>query len=457
MPGKLLPSAILVAATSFLRAQTAATPDLQQILERLDRLEEQNRQLMTEIQALRRQLAVPSGASAESPSPPVITATQADLQDQVQVQAARTAQLDQEKISTEHKLPLTLTGMLLENTYWTGKGGGGLANPTIAAASSGPVNAGATFRQTVLGVKFNGPEIFGGGKVTGSAYADFFGGPGGLLTQYIRLRVASINSDWKNTTLTFALDKPIITPREPDSLAQVGVSPLTSAGNLWLWQPQVRVERRFQFGEQAGLRAQVGVYQTAEGGTGLASSIYSSTLARARPGYQGRFEFWAAGANSRRVEIAPGFHYSTSQVLGQSATSQIFSVDWLIRPFRRVDLTGQFFTGQNVGVVGGLQQGISVLSYDDIKPVGATGGWAQIKVRLTPRLSVNLYGGQEDDANHRLTAGQIAKNQIYAGNVMYRFGSNILAAFEGSQTLTTYTNSGTKSFLHYDLALGYLF
>ena len=456
MPGKLLPPAFLVAA-SFLRAQAPATPDLQQILQRLDRLEEQNRELMTEVRALREQLAAAPAASAESPAAPQAAQAQPDLADQVQVQQARTAQLDQEKIGTEHKLPLTLTGMLLENTYWTGKGGGGLANPTIAAANPGPVNAGATFRQTVLGVKFDGPEIFGGGKVTGSAYADFFGGPGGLLTQYIRLRVASINSAWKSTTLTFALDKPIIAPREPDSLAQVGVSPLTSAGNLWLWQPQVRVEQRFNFGDQAGLRAQAGVYQTAEGGTGLASSPYSGTLARARPGYEGRFELWAGGANSRRIEVAPGFHYSTSQVLGQSVASQIFSIDWLIRPFRRVDLTGQFFTGQNVGVVGGLQQGISVSAYDYIRPVGAKGGWAQIKVRLTPRLSVNLYGGQEDDANRRLTAGQIGKNQIYAGNVMYRFGSNILAAFEGSETLTTYLNSGTKTFPHYDLALGYLF
>ena len=465
MPGNLLSPALVLAGACILSAQAPtapANPELQQVLQRLDRLEEQNREMMAEIRALREQLSARPAVSAESPapaSPPAAAApeaAQAELEDQIQVQQARTAQLDQEKISTDHKLPLVVTGMLLENSFWTGRGAGGAANPTIAAAAAGPVNAGATFRQTVLGLKFDGPEIFGGGKVSGSAYADFFGGAGTLLSQYIRLRVASINSDWKNTTVTIALDKPIIAPREPDSLAQVGVSPLTSAGNLWLWQPQVRVEQRFSLGEQAGLRAQAGIYQTAEGGTGL-TSVYGSSLARARPGYEGRLEFWA-GSGNRRIEIAPGFHFSSSHVLGQSVPSQIFSLDWLARPFRRLDFTGAFFTGENVGVVGGLQQGISVREYgDEVNAVGATGGWAQIKFRLTPRLSVNVYGGEENDAGRDLAAGQISRNLIYAGNLMYRLGSNIITAFEGSQTRTTYLNSGTRTFPHYDLALGYLF
>ena len=45
--------------------------------------------------------------------------------------------------------------------------------------------------------------------------------------------------------------------------------------------------------------------------------------------------------------------------MGQSAPSQIFSIDWLVRPFSRVDFTGTFFQGENVGVVGGLRQGVS--------------------------------------------------------------------------------------------------
>jgi hypothetical protein len=430
-------------------AKAQPSPELQQILERLDRIESQNRELMSEIQALRQQLDTTKAAQPEAPA-----ADSAPLADRVEVQDQRIAQQDQEKISSEHHLPVTLTGMLLFNTFWTGGGAGGADNPTIAPLTGGPVDGGATFRQSVVGVKFDGPTILGGAKVTGSAYVDFYGGTGGTLNQLLRLRVADVDAAWTNTTLSFALDKPIISPREPDSLAQVGVSPLTSAGNLWLWQPQVRVEQRFKFGDQAGLRAQAGIYETSESGTGL-STEYTPSLAKSRPGFEGRFEFWGGGEN-QRIEIAPGFHVSDTQVLGQSAPSRIYSLDWLIRPISWIDFTGEFFQGENTGVIGGLRQGVSVIN-GVVRSVQATGGWAQVKFRVTRRASVNFYGGQEDDWNRDLELGGISRNLSYAGNFMYRFGSNILASIESSQVRTTYLNSGTRIFPHYDLALAYLF
>lgn len=433
---------------------SAQQPDLKQVIDRLDRLEAQNRELMEEIRALRLQLsgaqppqaegAPQAAAEAEAPPPPIA--------ERVAIAERRLAELDQVKISSDHRLPVTLTGMLLFNTFLNGKDSGGADNPTILPLNSRQGSGGATFRQSVIGLKVDGPEIAGGGKVTGAVYMDFFGGGTGL-NQTVRLRVATLDAAWKNTTLGLAFDKPIIAPREPDSLAQVGVSPLTGAGNLWLWQPQVRLERRVSFSEQAGLRAQFGIYQTSEGGTGLASEY--SDLARARPGYQGRFEFWGQ-SGSRRIEIAPGFHVSSTRVVGQSVPSRIFSIDWLIRPAARIDFTGTFFHGENVGVVGGLRQGVSVAN-GLARPVQAMGGWGQFTFRATQRASFHLYGGQEDDRNRDLFRGSVGKNQGYGANIMYRLGSNILTSLEASQVRTTYVGSGTIINPHYDLAFAYLF
>ena len=58
----------------------------------------------------------------------------------------------------------------------------------------------------------------------------------------------NLSMDWKNQSLSVGQDKPLISFREPTSLSQVGVSAFTSAGNLWLWQPQVRFEQRAAFG-----------------------------------------------------------------------------------------------------------------------------------------------------------------------------------------------------------------
>src|SRR6185503_5892574 len=145
--------------------------------------------------------------------------------------------------------------------FLNGKNSVGADNPVLLPPTGRQGSGGATFRQSVIGLKLDGPRVVGGGKVTGSVYMDFFGGGTGL-NQTVRLRVSTLDATWKNTTLGLAFDKPIIAPREPDSLAQVGVSPLTAAGNLWLWQPQVHLEHRISFGDGAGLRAQAGVYQT---------------------------------------------------------------------------------------------------------------------------------------------------------------------------------------------------
>jgi hypothetical protein len=432
--------------------------DLREILQRLDRLEEQNRALMEEIRSLRKQLGESWRGAAQNPpaegGTPAVEAEQR-LEERLAVEEQRTAEHEQTKVGTQQRLPVTLTGTVLFNAFLNGRSSGDQMNPTTAALVPGSGNGGASMRQTVLGMRFRGPDLGGGAHVSGSLFLDLFAGTGTSLNQLARLRVATVDVAWKNTTLSFGQDKPIVAPREPDSLAQVGVSPLTAAGNLWLWQPQFRVEQRFSFGERSGLRAQMGVYQTSESGTGV-SSEYAGSLARSRPGIEGRFEWWGEYGKGR-FEIAPGFHVSQTHVAAQSLASRIFSVDWMLRPFSRMDFTGQFFQGENVGVIGGLRQGVVFRREGYAHAVRAQGGWAQFTVRATPRWTFHLYGGQEDDRDSDLLSPAIAKNQIYAGNLMYRIGPNVLASFEVSQVRTTYLGSGTRLNPHYDLALAYLF
>ena len=46
---------------------------------------------------------------------------------------------------------------------------------------------------------------------------------------------------------------------------------------------------------------------------------------------------------------------------------------------------------------------------------------------------------------------------MYAGNIVYKLGPNVLAAFEAAQTRTDYIAVGLRRNNHYDLALAYLF
>jgi hypothetical protein len=428
--------------------------DLQQILDRLDRIEQENKTLTDEVRALRAELAASRGTSPPTTAPP----TAAPIEERVEVVEQRVADQAQTKVEASQKLPITLTGMVLFNAWMNGRATGGAEYPTTASQTNSSSAAGATVSQSVLGMKFQGPEVLGGGQLSGSIYFDTWGGtPTNSLNHLIRVRTATIQIDWKNTSIVAGQDKPIVSPREPDSLAQVQVSPLTGAGNLWLWQPQVRVDQRFHFGQQAGLTAQVGVYETSEPSYASRGGDNSALASVPRPGVEGRFEFWRTFGENARIEIAPGFHESTTHAGGLSAPSRLGTVDWLIQPVAKIKFTGMFFTGENAAGLGGLRQGFSIFNDTRAVPIGVTGGWAQFSYLATKRLTFNIFSGQENDRAADLLSGDIRRNFMYGGNAIYRLGSNVLIGMEASQTRTNYFLLPSKLNNHYDLSLAYLF
>jgi hypothetical protein len=428
--------------------------DLQQILDRLDRIEQENKTLTDEVRALRAELAASRSAAALTVTP----APTAPIDERVEVAEQRIADQAQTKVEASQKLPITLTGMVLFNAWMNGRANGGAEYPTTASQTNNSSAAGATISQSVLGMKFQGPEVLNGGQLSGSIYFDTWGGsPSNSLNHLIRVRTATVQIDWKDTSIVAGQDKPIVSPREPDSLAQVQVSPLTGAGNLWLWQPQVRVDQRFHFGPQVGLTAQVGVYETSEPSYASRGGDNSAIASVPRPGIEGRFEFWRKFGEHARIEIAPGFHESTTHAGGFSAPSRLGTVDWLIQPVSKIRLTGMFFTGENAAGLGGLRQGFSI--FNDIRavPIGANGGWAQFSYLATKRLTFNIFSGEENDRAADLLSGDIHRNFMYAGNAIYRLGSNVLIGMEVSQIRTNYFLLPSKLNNHYDLSLAYLF
>ena len=422
-------------------AQTAT--ELGAVLERLDRLEKQNRELQAEIESLRREL----GAQAQPAAPAT---------ERLDVQEARTAELAQSKIESSQRQPVSLTGMLLFNAFANTRFGGTLQDPVTASATAGSNNSGATFRQTVLGLKFSGPDLPGGGKASGSFYMDFWGGTFAPTNNLFRVRLATIDLAWKNTTLTVGQDKPIIAPREPTSMAQVGLGPLTGAGNLWDWNPQIRVQQRFALSETTGVSAEAGIFQTTEAVSPTVPAALAATLEKARPAWEGRVNLHHEDGE-RQYAIAAGFHRATSHAGGRSTTSQLYTLDWLVKPVTFLQVDGSYFQGANAASLGGLRQGISVLANGAVVPVHTTGGWTQATVFATQRLSFHAFGGEEANRASDLTGNSVRRNLIWGGNAMYKLAPNVIASIELTQNRTAYLLAGQRLSNHYDLAIAYLF
>ena len=424
--------------------------DMRAVLERLEKLEKQNRELQAEIDQLRRELgSVPVAAAVPPPAQPPVT-------ERLDVQEARTEELAQSKVETSQKQPVALTGMLLFNAFANTRFGGTLQEPVTASATPGTNNTGASFRQTVLGLKFNGPTLPGGGKATGSFYMDFWGGAATPSNNLFRIRLATLDLAWKNTTFTVGQDKPIVAPREPTTLAMVGLAPLTGAGNLWNWNPEVRVQQRFNFSENTGVSAEFGVFQTTEIASAAVPGGIAATLEMARPAWEGRFNLHH-DSGDRQFAFAPGFHTGVTHVAGKSIPSDLFTMDWLVKPVSFFQVDGAYFHGTNAAGLGGIRQGFSVLSNGAIVPVHTTGGWTQATFFATPKLSFHVFGGEEANRGADLTGNSVRRNLIYAGNAIYKLAPNVLAAIELSQNRTSYTVSGTRLNNHYDLAIAYLF
>ena len=449
----------VIGTVLFSISAAAQTPaDLSRVLERLDKLERENQQLLSEIRQLRTELHGTAVASPpfEVPVEPAEVPAEAPLAERVAVLESRTTDLAQTKVESTQRMSVSITGMVLFNAFRNSRYGGALQYPITAALTPAASTSGATFRQTVLGLKFQGPQLPGGGKASGNIYLDFFSGNTTPSNNLFHIRLATLDLTWKNTTLTVGQDKPINAPREPTSLAQVGFAPLTGSGNLWNWNPQARIEQRFRLGSETGVRAQTGIFESTDAYPGNNPVAFSATLERFRPAWQGRFEFFH-GPEHRRFEIAPGFSLSQTHVAGRTVPSRVFSLDWLVRPVRLIEFSGAYYRGSNAGGLGSLRQGFTVSPTGLVKPVHVSGGWGQAKVFATSRLSLHLYGGEEYDRARDLTTGSVVRNIQYSGNAVYKLAPNVLAAFEASQTRTTYLPFGLRLANHYDLAIGYLF
>ena len=302
-----LAMAAVVLGTITGRAQNVEM--LERLGQRMELLERQNAALKEQVRLLRAELDTVKSSAQEEAAP---AARLEALEEQAQLQAGRLAEQDQIKVQGANRTPIRLTGVVLFNAFRNGRHGGqGFDYPREAVRIPDRSRSGATLAQSVFGLEFQAPDAVLGGRFRGSFLLDLSSGDRTPTNTQVRLRTASIEGQWKTRSFLVGQEKPIFSPREPNSLARLDVSPLTSAGNLWMWRPQVRFEQRIRLGAAQELRAHIGVSQTRED-LGLIPAQFLPTLELRRPALEGNFRLSHRIDEFRRLEIATGFHWSTT-------------------------------------------------------------------------------------------------------------------------------------------------
>src|SRR5438067_9453859 len=117
-------SLIVARLAPLVRAPAQSTADLRQILDRLDRVESENRELREQVRELREQMR--AGAASAAPEKPKI-------EERLEIEESRTAEQAQTKVEASQRFPIRLTGMALVNAFYNSKQKGGVQNPSAAS------------------------------------------------------------------------------------------------------------------------------------------------------------------------------------------------------------------------------------------------------------------------------------------------------------------------------------
>ncbi len=434
---------LLLAAGLAVGQEPSSPATMEKILNRLDELEKQNQTLLAEIKSLREAVKAQQPASAQATG---------DLNDRVSVAENRIEEQAQTKVGSSQRLPVSLTGMILFDSNLIHAAGNYNLDPNYANYSEGQPGGGATLRQSIIGLKLDGPQIAGGGQIHGSISIDF--DAVGQNDDVFRIRNGDVSFDWSARSVTVGQDKTIIAPLEPTSFAHVGVPPLAGAGNLWLWRPQLKYEERHALSSQTRVVFQAALFSTGENyATYPIAQLYAPTT---RPALQARLAVIHDWSARTKLSIGVGAHESESHLSGKSIPSRVLSSDFLFKPLRWLEMSGTVLHGENFANLGALPMGVAVVGTTLI-PIKGSAGWMQIALPVTNRLTFDAYAGRQVNESRGLTLNQIAGNLIYAGNVLYRVGSNVVIGFEGAHEDIVYANHTFTLTNRYDATLAYLF
>jgi hypothetical protein len=450
-----LPSSFRVSVfASVIAASASVTPAVARGQERpptkqeVSELRAQVEALRAEVQALK--VIVQGSGSPLAPSPDVAAGAPAKEADPIvamlQEQVAEQAQV---KVESASRLPVKLTGSIVANTFFNSGEANWLENPNFvntAGATTGSFSS--TLRQSRIGLSADGPSL-GAWRTSGQIAFDFLGGTAAFQTGPTiglpRLLYAFTRFETDRTAIEVGQDQAIVAPRDPTSIAAQAFPALYRSGNLYLRAPQVRVDRALGGGVsiRAGILAPIA-------GDAAADFVFSppaGTGERSRmPAFEGRIGFAKGPEDARSVDIGLSGHYGQQHLAGDTRDSWAAVADWNLQA-SRFGIGGEVFTGRHLAAFGGAAG----------QNVESSGGFAELRVRASSRVSFNGGGGIDRVPDGERFGVPVGENRTAFGNMILRLTPEVSTSLEYRYLVTDPNQGGDRKNHHIDLALVYTF
>jgi hypothetical protein len=431
--------------------------------------------------------ALNATARAEEQSLPTATPENSGIEQRVQKLEESTSLIGskideqyQTKVESASKYRARLHGIILMNAFRNVGGSDNFDFPEYSrpvTAGAAQAGIGATLRQSEIGLELFGPNV-AGAKTSADVQLDFAGGfpatGNGVNFGIVRLQTASVRLDWEHTSVVAGQDSFFASPLAPTSFASLAEPAFSYAGNLWAWTPQLRVEHRFTISDQQTISLQAGIldnldwefptgsfHRAPQAGETSGQPAYALRTAWSRPVWDHPLSFGVAGYFGRQDW---GWDRYVDGWAGMA--------DWQIPLMRRLSLSGEFYRGRGIGGLAAatgrsiVYGGNPTHNSTPIRGLDATGGWAQLKFQLTPKLELNGAVGDDNsfaadvrgfatDANN--FAPILGRNRAAMANLVFRPRSDLVLAAElrRLQSFPIYNSSSITN--QVNLSMGILF
>jgi len=363
------------------------------------------------------------------------------------------------QVQSASRVHVELFGRVLVNGFHNSDSTNNSDVPQFAAPSGGRAQGGlgGAIRQTSLGIRVDVSRVLGG-RFDGELHSDFFGGQqpsvGGRHFPIFRIRTARGILIWDRAELLFGQEVPLVAGLNPVSVASFGTSEFATAGNLWLWLPQVRgtwiISKKGRVGIQGAVLAPTTGDPVGTFDTGLDPAERSN-----RPYLQARIRTqW--GDEDSRGEIGVGVHKGwLRRTDGSLVSSDALAADARVPLGSHVEVRAEAYSGQALRGLGGGGIGQNLTTTGD--PIKDRGGWGQLILR--PNTLIELASGcGTGDPNDvaGLPAGR-QKNVACEAHITTHPGGPVVASFGLRQQRTTYQGTGVAKNTHLNLAFGFEF
>lgn len=316
-------------------------------------------------------------------------------------------------------------------------------------------------KPTRLGARFQGPTV-AGGQTTGRVEVDFNSSSGGATSPNLRMRHAYFQMDWPGSGLSLLAGQTwdVIAPLQTDTISY----PVESwTGDLGYRRPQVRLTKRFAFGQKSALTFQGALART----TNQVENF---------PGDPNAYEIQVPMFQARASVDVPvsggdvstfGFygHWGSTSYKLSAAGDQVAVRSWSlgldaqVAFLRKFLLMVEFWRGVTMDTYYWEPDSDPLASGDQASQQGilANGGWWTLTYKATDKLRFNVGMGQDKPLDRVLDSEARTRDISWFGNFFYDFVKNWEVGLEFSYWQTDSADGSIQSKRRSQATLMYFF